>query len=447
MTSIRKSLGVLLLALALGVLALPAPVTASGAEHVVYPTGLFPQDLENVQAAVDAGGTALLKATDADGNATAFNFGPPEPSFSGSSLGAFVRLSNDVTILGETTGPHMTTIQGGFPAFFGIDPVESAIRGIHFDSPGNAALFLVRSSGAEFSNNLVTNVVGLPNYLGLGISKGQAVWVTSGGPAVHGDLVIADNVIDGIDAELGYGVALFGFDAEARVVRNEFRGMNTAGVLVGLHSSSVWIEDNVIMPGPERFPDPPGISVSAGNGITVASSLGGPSYIRRNTVVCENPFADGIIINATAAFGDDQDRSVIKQNRVEMNDSFFGAISLVGDVTNTYVGQNLLSGSGAFALPVERWFPQDIQAGNTFVGNNISRFESQVADVFLDINSRNTVLVGNGGTVIDLGEDNQITGVSVSSGAAIGKQIKSAQEVRRESLEARSQMETAARVP
>lgn len=47
---------------------------------VVYPTGIFPTDVQNVQAAINQGGTVLLKATDTVGHPLAFNFGPRNTS-------------------------------------------------------------------------------------------------------------------------------------------------------------------------------------------------------------------------------------------------------------------------------------------------------------------------------------------------------------------------------
>ena len=47
-----------------------------GSTTVVYPTGQYPADVNNVQAAVSAGGKVLLKATDTAGVFTPFNFGP-----------------------------------------------------------------------------------------------------------------------------------------------------------------------------------------------------------------------------------------------------------------------------------------------------------------------------------------------------------------------------------
>jgi opacity protein-like surface antigen len=89
---------------------------AALAAIVVYPTGDYPTDVQNVQAAVDQGGTVLLKAQNAAGVATAFNFGPPVQGL------GFVTLHRDVELLGEQLGATMTTVDGGWY------PVRGGIR-------------------------------------------------------------------------------------------------------------------------------------------------------------------------------------------------------------------------------------------------------------------------------------------------------------------------------
>jgi hypothetical protein len=78
----------------------PVPIMevrgASTVNSVVYPSGVFPDDVLNVQAAVDLGGNVLLKATNAAGQPTAFNFGTPE-----ALPDRQVLLTTDVSILGE----------------------------------------------------------------------------------------------------------------------------------------------------------------------------------------------------------------------------------------------------------------------------------------------------------------------------------------------------------
>src|SRR6267142_2383777 len=132
-------------------------------DAVIYPTGTSVTDRANLQIAVNAGGTVLLKATSASGVPTAFEFGSGR-----------VLLTQDVTILGETVNGHMTTIHRGnqpFRSVFG-KPVKSAIRGVHFDGPTSAAVLLTFSRGFEFTDNVVTDVIGAPFF---GFSKGQAV--------------------------------------------------------------------------------------------------------------------------------------------------------------------------------------------------------------------------------------------------------------------------------
>lgn len=93
------------LALLAALLLAPA---ALAVDQVVHPTGTYPADVENVQAAADLGGTILLTATNAAGEPTAFNFGTPALL---PDRGVF--LENEVTVLGERASGARTTIRGG----------------------------------------------------------------------------------------------------------------------------------------------------------------------------------------------------------------------------------------------------------------------------------------------------------------------------------------------
>jgi hypothetical protein len=109
---------------------------AQAATAVVYPTGDYPTDVQNIQAAVDRGGTVLLKAQNAAGAATAFNFGPPVQG------PGFVTLHRDVELLGEQLGSTITTLDGGhYPVRGGFEAIKATIRGIAFAGPLEGALF------------------------------------------------------------------------------------------------------------------------------------------------------------------------------------------------------------------------------------------------------------------------------------------------------------------
>ena len=320
--------------------------------------------------------------------------------------------------MSPTTGPvarfsvprlvAVTTITGGFAPFRGAasNPVTSSIGGVDFDSPGVAALFVTGATGVEFVDNRVRDVVGLPDWVP-GISKGQGVWVV-GLETVTGEILITDNVIDGVDAQNGYGLALFGFSADARVENNTISGVNTSGILVGVHTGQVWVLDNHIAPGPQQAPE-----YGGGNGIIIGNALGGVAYVKGNTIDCENTWADGILVGASRSYGDIQDRAVIEDNHITMHDSLYGGIGLIGSVENTLVAGNKLEGSAAFALYGLQWLTaSDTVEANTFIGNNISHFQSSIADVAFDLNTSKNLFIGRADGVIDLGVDNWISGFS-----------------------------------
>lgn len=394
----RKLVALVLSALACAI-ASPVPAAASGA-RVVYPTGLAASDVPQVQAAVNAGGSILLKASDANGVPAAFEFG------SGS-----VRLNNDVAISGETVNRSMTTVRHGrFPFRTNFShPVHSSFSGIHFDSPRSTAVFVGTSTGFSFTDNLITDVVGLPAF---GLLKGQAVWVTDSGFKNHitGTITIANNVVERVHADLSYGVALASFDADATITGNTFIDTKDTGVLVVYNSKPVVIEGNSIAGGaPEQG------FTSVGNGILVGQGTGAFT-IRRNTVVSDNPLADGIALSGDLIPGHIPGSSLVEKNSVTMRGSQFGGITVYGEVQASLIANNHVDGDGAYALDITPIFGNEICDGTTFRGNNISGFNASVADVFLDVNAYNTVLRGHSGIVIDNGTNNRITGFTPMGG-------------------------------
>ena len=380
------------------VLAVPA-----WAETVVYPGGSYPADVQAVQAAVNLGGTVLLKAVNQAGQPTAFDFGPPVDS-----PGGYILMTSDVEIRGETWKGHMTTIRGGNFPFECFDPVRIAIKRIRFEGPLGAALYVGRSTGVEFSDNVVTGVVGFPWFEGS--TKGQAIWML-GGP-ITGTVTIARNKISDIQAEDGIGLAILNFEADVRIVDNDIRGTNFMGILVFAHAGRVWIEDNVVVPGPERFPG----SYSVGQAIQVGPVFPGqyatptaPAYIRGNRVVTENPIADGIVL-----FGGDDalNGSAVVNNRVTMQGSFYGGITLYDNVSETLVGLNRISGSAAYALNATAIYTDFPHRRNVFMANDIGSLSELVADVYLGPTSIDSWVIGCVGTVLDEGTNNHVLGCS-----------------------------------
>ena len=388
-------------------------------DRVVFPTGQFPTDVVNVQAAVDLGGTVLLKATNTSGQPTAFNFGTEiSPDRRG------VDVETDVTILGEQAGSEMTRIRGGVFPFNGVAPVRTRIEGIHFDGPAGTAILVTRSTGSDIVGNRVSNVVG--RLLTSGLTEGRGIKFLGGldpDGAITGHVRVVGNVIEDLHADLSDAILFDAVAADIEITGNHIQTAESGGIVVSNSKGLVSIEGNVIVPGPGGL---------FGNGIVIVDRRAASYVLRRNTIVCENPQADGILL---IGFGPEIESPLIEKNQIVMQDSLFGAVTLVsfgGSISNAYVGGNRISGTGAFALDTFG-FPHLVQS-STFLGNDISRFDASVADVFLDALTQDTVLVGRSGTVIDLGVNNRITGFTNMGGANVGKQIRDAIAAKHEAI-------------
>jgi hypothetical protein len=395
---------------------LPPIVRANppGVDAVVFPTGEFPADVENVQAAVDQGGVVLLKATNVHDQPTAFNFGPPD------FTGGGVDVETDVWILGEATRSQMTTIEGGVIPFFGLDG-HVRIEAIHFDGPLLSAVIVIQSTGAEIVGNRITGVVPVD----FGFTEARAIKFLANSLPITGTVVVADNVIQDMHpADFSDGIVFDRVEADALIEGNRIEEVEGTGIILISSRGAVTISDNFIVPGPGMLPDAIGNGIGIINNANVDTS-GSSFEVSDNEVICENPFADGIWL---AGNGVTIDAPVVASNHVTMQGSFFGGITLYGDVSHARVSNNRVDGDGAFALDIFALSPDDLADSNTFVGNNTSGFEAFFADLFLDAHTRDTVFVGRSGTVIDLGTGNQITGASkIGHGEPIGPHVKQAQ--------------------
>jgi len=156
--------------------------------------------------------------------------------------------------------------------------------------------------------------------------------------------------------------------------------------------------------------------------------------ITRNTVTCEDPTADGIIVIG-GLFSEGTVGAVVEKNNVTMHNSLFGGISLYGRVTGAYVGENTIEGDGAFALQAFGFSPANPTSANRFQGNNISHFTASVADVFFGPNTRDNVVMGDCSSVIDLGVNNFVTCGQLTSGNLIGEEMATAHARKLEALQ------------
>ncbi len=398
---------------------------ATGSNTTVYPTGVFPTDVQNVQAAVNLGGTVLLKAVNTVGQPTAFNFGTPELL-----PGRRVLLMKDVSVVGEQVGSYMTTIQGGNSPIRCFVPVKIRIQGIHFEGPMGTPIGIFASTGADIVGNRINGVV--PKPLGLGFTFGDGIDVF-GNPrdpqnGITGKVRVVDNVIENLTADFAIGIQFDEVAADSEITGNtinlgpSIHDVEGEDIVVIRSHSSVLIDHNVL--GHDM----------ADAAIFIAGDHEARYHVSRNTVFCENPIADGILA-VGGDFSEGTVGAVIEKNRVTMHNSLAGGISLNGLVTRSLVGENWIDGDGAFALLTAQGFiPGNLATSNRFQGNNISHFSSSVADVLFDTNTQDNVFLGHCTSVIDLGVNNQITCDTPRNANVLPDQIKNAHSRRGKSL-------------
>jgi len=142
------------------------------ADSMVVATGVPSQDVSNVQKAVDNGGSVLLKGH--------FNFGEK----------GRITIRKSVEIRGEedNLGLPLTTIAGGFWAFYSTLPVPGAppakkgplitVRSLHFKKPKGTPMHFAYASGLEIRNNIVEHVI--PQELKVEWAEGDTLLFAAG---------------------------------------------------------------------------------------------------------------------------------------------------------------------------------------------------------------------------------------------------------------------------
>ena len=388
---------------------------------VVYPTGTFPLDEHNVQAAINQGGTVVLKATNTVGQPTAFNFGPPDPFVNGG-----VNINTDVNIQGEQVGPSVTTIRGGFNPILGAAPVRSTIQGILFDGPLDAPIALFRSAGASIVGNHIRNIVPLPLFFGTEI---EGIFVSGFDDPLHaitGKITVSNNLIEISGGDFVNGMQFDEVAADIDVNGNTVQFISsdgvvqTLGILVFRSAGKVNVSNNFVTMGPgnaDTFPA----------GIFVGGHPGARYSISHNTVVTNHPNADGIDVVGlspdTSTLGANvQGNSVTMQSTIPTS----GGVVFAGGVSNSSMVANQIAGTQGDSLQV-LGFGSDLPAdSNQVLGNKISQASPSDADVFLGPDSSNTLVAGQCVSFVDLGMNNRVNcgGPNGHSGLATPASMK-----------------------
>ena len=397
-------------------------------DHIVFPTGEWPDDVENIQAAVDLGGTVLLKANDASGKPTPFNFGAGENNSCKRQIG----LTRDVELLGESVGIISTTITGGIRPIqvgrsnscaqdFSPEFPKVRIDGITFKGQIQAAIDVYKAADTDIVRNRIINLV-VEREIAVGIN------VFGGGAErrIAGKVTIADNIIryPASSGTFVHAIVVADLTTDVDLVRNRIETTQAfTGILVVRQAEGkVRIANNFIAPHPQE-PGPGdgiGIYIYANDQWNDIRSSP-PVYEVTNNRVVSSGWGIGLVGEHGSI-----DAPVIEQNHISLTGPslFPDGIGLYGNVSAARVSNNRIDGTGYSSIGIIAFQAGQTAESNAIVGNNLATFLASAADVFLDEHTRGNVLVGYSGTVIDLGSANQITGMHrIGHGQNIGRRL------------------------
>lgn len=369
----------------------------------VYPTGSFPLDVTNVQGAIDGGGIVVLKATDAAGLPTSFDFGPADPV-----TGTGVNLTTDVSILGEQAGDNQTTIKGGYISFLGFAPVKSRIQGIHFDGPLDSPIVLIRSTGADIVGNRITGIVPLPLFFGA--SEIEGIFVSGfddPANAITGRITVVGNTIQISGGDFVNGMQFDEVSADIAINGNTVDfvqsdgAFQTIGILVfRSHGKAEIVQNQVTMGAGNPAASP--VAIFAGGHAEAKYNISG------NSIVTRHPSADGIDVVGLSADTATEQASV-DHNSVTMQSAptTSGALVLAGAVSHSAIIGNRTLGAAGNAIQI-LGIDELVADSNRALANDISQFSSLLGDVLMGFGSMSTLVVGSCTTYIDLGVANRI---------------------------------------
>ena len=404
--------------------------TAAAQVGVVVGTGDPNIDVPAVQAAVDQGGFVTLIGH------LSFDRPPTRPA--GATYSRMVTVSKEVVITGNRDEhAELPTIEAGFIPFLVEAPgARVVLQGLHFLRPKGAAIWVYAASGLAITLCRIEAVeasVEFASYAEVANPLADAIFVSSIGPpptAVNpgqpenfsGTLLILSNDIDvgGTSGENTLGIAVFSVgqspdkQVDLYISGNTIR--NTTRRAMELHhiGGRVHIERNVITTGAIQAP-------IAGVSSDAMRVVGSGSYlVAHNSINCAWPIATGIRVHGNPPLGDVIARAIVVDNDVTMSPpegTVFGDLSAGIDIRGFAQGNvvlnNRIRGRGRAALAVTAQgagFP----GNNAFISNDLTGFQSSLADVYVDAGVTNTLVIGTQNSVEDHGDGTLIVPVPFS---------------------------------
>jgi hypothetical protein len=370
-------------------------------------------DVPAVQAAVDHGGQVVLRGH--------FSFERPPTTPAGATFRRMVTVSNAVVLSGNRDEDDaLPTIDGGVIPFAVEAPGSPvAMQGLHFVRPQGGAIWIVAVSGLVIADTRIEGAEPFEFAMGARplcfpitvIPHGLIGAQQSQSENVSGTLSIANNDIDiaGTAGDQTEAISVFNVgispdkEVDLDILGNHLRNSTERVISINTIVGRVHIAQNVITTGPFAMPVPPGVPRPN----AIHTIVAGSTVIAHNAIRSAWATGSGILVHGTPGLA--EAGAIVVDNEVTMvapEGTVFGAhsagIEILGFAQHNVVLQNRIRGRGSAALAVV-----DEDAGmpgnTTFVLNDLTRFQSALADVVIDAGVTNTLIVGRQRSVVDHG--------------------------------------------
>jgi hypothetical protein len=388
----------------------PSETQAAAPGTVVVGTGDPDVDVPAVQAAVDQGGEIILKGR------FSFDRPPTRPTALGEM--ATVLVANAVTISGTgEDDEEMASIEGGRIPFYVEAPGASVtIRNLRFRRPEENGIEVFAVNGLAITSCEFEGTIPVPNTPATGgISILTVILPTLAQPGhpenVGGRLLIANNTIDATggtasDSKLGiviYSVGQSSNEADVYVIGNHIRNVTEPAIALRRIGGRAHVEGNVITTGPVSSPSAP-----RPEAIRVANT--GSYVIAHNAIECQWPDPEAMGIGLFSQISQwPLENAEVLDNDVTMlplDGTVFGTLSAGIDIRGfaqaNVVSNNRIRGQARAAVALDV-FKGGTPGNNVLTLNRFDDFEASRADVFVDVGVADTLLLGQKGTVEDLG--------------------------------------------
>jgi hypothetical protein len=376
---------------------------------ILVGTGNPAVDIPAVQSAVNLPGNLILRGH------FSFDGGPGATITTAlAPVGypnATIKVSKPITISGENDA----TIEGGAIPFYVEAPGASVtIQGLRFIRPTAKAIVVYAANGLIIANCKIEGVVPVSPLGSSAIdidTTGTIPTLTNPGHPenIFGMVLVTDNEIDvagGTSADNTLGIVVFsvgqspGNEADIYISGNKIRNTTQPAINLRRIGGQAVVDGNEIDTG--------SVSGQASEPEVIRAGNTGSYVIAHNTIQCEWPDAIGI-----GVFSQIEDwrmeHAVVAHNSVTMSSPpgvTFGALSagidIRGFANDNVVAHNRIRGCARAALAVDP-FKGGIPADNAFIHNDLSGFAASIADIVIGQGVTDTLLLGQAGTVEDLG--------------------------------------------